>query len=246
MAKIDEGILGGFRGKVGPVIGYRWKDRWCVRARPVHVHNPRTAAQTAHRMLFREMVQLAAALRPGLRIGLRAMAMREGMTEMNAFCRLNWQESGRRPYEALRVSEGPVAKVGVALARLESDVLRVEFERGVARGADGVRLLVYNATRRESLLTAAAPRSGGTLAVALPTGWVADELHIYAFAHDAAGRCSGSEYVRVGEENGAATTVDIEKREAVWCDLSFEVGALPVVYSALPLEVSSGRRVTTT
>lgn len=200
MAKIDEGILGGFRGKVGPVIGYRWKDRWCVRARPVHVHNPRTAAQTAHRMLFREMVQLAAALRPGLRIGLRAMAMREGMTEMNAFCRLNWQESGRRPYEALRVSEGPVAKVGVALARLEGDVLRVEFGRGVARGADGVRLLVYNAARRESLLTAVAPRSGGTLAVALPTGWVADELHIYAFAHDAAGRCSPSEYVKVGEE----------------------------------------------
>ncbi len=201
MAKIEDGILGGFRGKVGPVIGYRWRDRWCVRARPVHVHNPRTAAQTAHRALFREMVQLAASLKEGLRYGLRAMAAREGMTEMNAFCRLNWQEGGRPAWERLRVSEGPVAAVGVSGARLEGDVLRVEFERGAARGggggADGVRLLVYNAARRGSLLTAATERRRGSLAVALPTGWAAEELHVYTFAQDAAGRCSGSEYVRL-------------------------------------------------
>jgi len=208
MAKIEDGILGGFRGKVGPVIGYRWRDRWCVRARPVYVHNPRTAAQMAHRMLFREMVQLAAALKEGLRLGLRERARREGMTEMNAFCRLNWQEGGRPAWERLRVSEGPVAAVGVSEARLEGDVLRVAFERAAACGGDGVRLLVYNATRRESLLSAATERRRGSLAVALPTGWAAEELHVYTFAQDAAGRCSASEYVRVGEE-----TANEEERE---------------------------------
>ena len=163
-------------------------------------------------MLFREMVQLAASLREGLRYGLRAMAAREGMTEMNAFCRLNWQEGGRPAWEVLRVSEGPVAAVGVSEARLEGDVLRVEFERAAAcgggGGADGVRLLVYNAARRGSLLTAATERRRGSLAVALPTGWAAEELHVYAFAQDAAGRCSASGYVRVGEE-----TANGEERE---------------------------------
>ncbi len=201
MAKLDNGILGGFSGKVGTVIGYRWRDRWCVRARPTHVHNPRTAAQTAHRMLFREMVQLAGALKEGLRIGLKARADRDGMTEMNAFCRLNWHEGGRPDYGQLRVSEGPVAPVRFGAARLEGDVLRVAFEKNPtgrqACGSDGVRLLVFNAVRRQSVLTQAVARRRGSLAVALPTGWAAEELHVYTFAQDAAGRCSASGYVRL-------------------------------------------------
>lgn len=210
MAKIDDGILGGFRGKVGPVIGYRWKDKWCMRARPVHVHNPRTAAQTAHRTLFREMVQLAAALKEGLRLGLRERARRDGMTEMNAFCRLNWREDGRPPYQALRVSEGPVAPVAFGAARLEGDVVRVEFGGGAARGGDGVRLLVLNATRRQALLSAPAARRRGSLALVLPTGWAADELHLYGFAADSAGRCSPSAYVGWddGEDGSAILSVD--------------------------------------
>ena len=260
MAKLDNGILGGFSGKVGTVIGYRWRDRWCVRARPTHVHNPRTAAQTAHRMLFREMVQLAGALKEGLRIGLKARADRDGMTEMNAFCRLNWHEGGRPDYGQLRVSEGPVAPVRFGAARLEGDVLRVAFEKNPtgrqACGSDGVRLLVFNAVRCQSVLTQAVARRSGSLAVALPTGWVGEELHLYGFVEDSAGRCSSSSYVEmeVAAERGTAcsggaeTVVKAEKEsgpQAVPAAPTEGVSASDG-YSALPWEASSGRRVTTT
>ena len=45
MAKIEQGILGPFRGTVGTVIGYRWRDRWCMRARPRFYHDRRSDAQ---------------------------------------------------------------------------------------------------------------------------------------------------------------------------------------------------------
>ena len=190
-----------------------------MRAKPTHVHNPRTELQMAHRMLFREMVQLAGALRAGLRVGLRGMAYREGMTEMNAFCRLNWDEGGRPSWERLQVSEGPVAGVGGCEGRLDGDVLRVVFEKRSARGqggaADGVRLLVYNASRRESLLAGPVERRAGRVGVMLPSGWRAEELHVYAFVQDAAGRCSRSVYVRMAMPGGEAEQEIIDDADTI-------------------------------
>ena len=45
MAKQTNGTLGGFVGKLGPVVGYRWKNVWCVRSQSRIVNNPRTEAQ---------------------------------------------------------------------------------------------------------------------------------------------------------------------------------------------------------
>lgn len=42
MAKQAGGFLGGFNGRLGPVVGYRWKNIWCVRSQSNDVRNPHT------------------------------------------------------------------------------------------------------------------------------------------------------------------------------------------------------------
>ncbi len=84
------GILGGFSGTVGTVIGYRRNNQWFMRAKPRFVANPRTEAQQAHRRQFGDMVSLASKLLPALKVGMRHYAPQHAMTAGNAFVHLNW------------------------------------------------------------------------------------------------------------------------------------------------------------
>ena len=49
MGTIKQGILGGFSGKVGGVVGTSWKGIGIMKAMPLSVANPKTAAQVANR-----------------------------------------------------------------------------------------------------------------------------------------------------------------------------------------------------
>ena len=89
MAKLRMGILDGFQGRVGPVVGYRLGSKWIMRRLPQQVCNPRTERQVAHRMMFRDIVRLASALLPALKVGYRAQAGLWEMTEGNAFVKMN-------------------------------------------------------------------------------------------------------------------------------------------------------------
>ena len=52
MGIINQGILGGFSGKVGPIVGFRWKSNYYIRARAAKVSNPRTPKQQEQRGKF--------------------------------------------------------------------------------------------------------------------------------------------------------------------------------------------------
>ncbi len=47
MGKIKQGILGGFSGKVGTVIGGNWKGISYMRSIPQSIKNPRTDGQVS-------------------------------------------------------------------------------------------------------------------------------------------------------------------------------------------------------
>ena len=61
MGTIKKGILGGFSGKVGTVVGASWKGISYMRGQAVHTKNPRTAGQIYQR---NAMKAIALALRP--------------------------------------------------------------------------------------------------------------------------------------------------------------------------------------
>jgi len=69
MGVIKQGILGGFSGKVAGVVGSSWKGIAVIKALPLSVANPKTAAQIAQRGRFSNVVSfgvliLATVLKP--------------------------------------------------------------------------------------------------------------------------------------------------------------------------------------
>jgi len=106
MAKLEQGILGPFRGKVGTVVGYLWRGRHVVRGYRREINYPNTESQQAERDWFVSMVRFAATARQALLLGLRERAARDQMTEGNAFVKMNKHCFGR--------THAPVAACGGA------------------------------------------------------------------------------------------------------------------------------------
>ncbi len=62
MGKIKQGILGGFKGKVGTVIGASWNGIAYMRGLAQSVKNPKTAAQLQQRAFFKDLQSLVSQL----------------------------------------------------------------------------------------------------------------------------------------------------------------------------------------
>ena len=223
MAKLEQGILGPFRGKVGTVVGFLWRGRHVVRAYRKEINYPNTENQQVERAWFVSMVRFAATARQALLLGLRERAARDQMTEGNAFVKMNKSAFKREriekiesidfidsidsiepiesiDYQRIIISEGPAAPVRFTSAEVDgSGVLRVAFERNGgmsrAKGGDRVYLYLYNIDTREGLLSHPAERRSGGLAVQLPDGWTEGNVRLWGFVVDKEGRASGSAYV---------------------------------------------------
>ncbi len=218
MAKQTEGFLGGFNGKLGPVVGYRWKGLWCMRSQSRFVKNPRTEAQQAHRALFKAEVQLAGRMRWAVNIGLKLPADEMNMTTLNLFVKANQQAFSavdgtlKVDYAALQVSGGPVAPVAMTEASVDGDnVLNVSFEKNPLRRScqsfDNVYFWIYNEELEQGYLSNAVYRRMQKASVALPDAFFAGgtpALHVYAFVQDAQGRCSETAYAGVAGVSGVS------------------------------------------
>ena len=66
MARIKQGILGGFSGKIGNIVGSSWKGIAVMKTLPLSVSNPRTAKQVTQRGKFSDAVELAQTILVGL------------------------------------------------------------------------------------------------------------------------------------------------------------------------------------
>ena len=89
MGTIKRGILGGFKNKVGSVIGSSWKGIDTMRSMPLSVANPRTSKQILVRSNFKNLVAAASSVNSTL---IRPYWSRfaKQMTGANAFIRENY------------------------------------------------------------------------------------------------------------------------------------------------------------
>lgn len=86
MGKIKQGILGGFRGTVGTVVGSSWNGIAYMKGKPQSVRNPRTEDQVQQRNFFKDLQQLVAQLSDEQLASLFPTVTR-GMTRRNMFTR---------------------------------------------------------------------------------------------------------------------------------------------------------------
>ena len=219
MAKIEQGILGPFRGKVGTVIGYRWRDRWCMRARPRFYHDRQSEAQLQQRSRFKAMIQFASPATPLLRIGLKAWADERGLTEGNAFLRLNhgcFSSMTSRTsmtsmtsatsltsgidYSRLRFSQGSLPGVqGADYERRGDGSVVVRWARGLGRGDDRVHVYAYCPAAGTGLAVATAERRQRGAQFVLPADFAGAEVHLWLFAEGGSGQVSNTLYIKEKE-----------------------------------------------
>ena len=209
MAKIVQGVTGGFSGSVGPVVGYQWRGRWCMRSRPPFVRNPRTERQQEHRMMFKEEVQLASRMNWVLKESFGELSLAEGLTPCNFFIRENqhafsWSEGHLAvDWAALRLSMGPVAPVAFGVPEVtEETVLTITFEKNPlhvrADAYDKVYLYVYCPEAREGYLAAPVYRKTQCISVVLPSMFAGREVQLWGLVQDEQGRWSESIYIGFG------------------------------------------------
>ena len=86
MGKIKQGILGGFRGTVGTVVGSSWNGIAYMKGKPQSVKNPKTDAQLQQRVFFKDLQQLVSQLSDEQLASLFPTVTR-GMTRRNMLTR---------------------------------------------------------------------------------------------------------------------------------------------------------------
>lgn len=227
MGIIAQGIGGPLSGRVGPVVGYMWKHRACLRALPQHVNYPNTESQQRQRDWFVSMVRFASRAKEALRLGLHQPADEAGMTEGNYFILRNKEHFRREgdavvvDYAQLRLSEGHAADVYFREPRFEAaEVVSVEFDKGGlighGSGDDRVYLYVYSPDHADGLLSAPAERRSKRLSISLPTEWAGSVVHLYGFVVDRSGRASNSTYIGEGRVNHLEDRTRYHKADANW------------------------------
>ena len=116
MGVLKQGILGGVKGKVGSVVGSSWKGIATLRALPLSVANPRTAAQVGNRERFSSIVALATVLLSAIIKPLNDR-FASGMSGYNLFvqrCKAAFLADGTFVPAALIVSRGKLGATPIS------------------------------------------------------------------------------------------------------------------------------------
>jgi len=190
MATNEQGILGGFSGKVGTVVGGNWNGIEFMKSKPAHIANPRTEAQQDQRVRMATVIKFLSPLKAFLRIGFKKQAIK--MTAFNAATSYHLAHAiiGTYPdyginYSKVMVSQGKLP--GALDPEVSSPASgQVKFTwadnslNNGAMGNDWAVMLVYN-PEKGLLITSIADsvRGVGTHVITLPAIFAGDEVQCY-------------------------------------------------------------------
>jgi hypothetical protein len=190
MGTIKQGILGGFSGKVGSVIGSSWKGIACMRGRAQSVSNPQTEPQLAQRQKFSLVMAFLQTLSEFLKVGFKNYA--KHMSGINAAMGYNLANAitGAYPnfaidYPNALVSRGslPAALNQAAASTVAGTVNFTWVNNSGETGASAVDktlLVVYNPAKHQAVtLSQLADRADGTQTVTVPASFTGDLVHCY-------------------------------------------------------------------
>ena len=214
MGKVQQGILDGFIGKVGTVVGSFWKGKPVMRAYKRQIHDAHSEAQELVRTRFGAINSLSGAFLSAIRIGLFEVARRKRTTEGNIFVHENWgcvhadtPGAATVDYTELVIAKGhlPEAQFGAASF---ADPLSVEVpmtDSSDVIGADPrdkVYLFVYSPEAGAGMLGDVKVRADESIACTVPAYWNGHRVHVWGFAigagPDNEGVISNSRYLGSG------------------------------------------------
>jgi hypothetical protein len=190
MGTIKQGILGGFSGKVGTVIGASWKGINYMRSIPQHVKNPRTEGQVSQRSKFALALNFLKPVTGFLRTGWKLYAHRQSPFNAAMAYTLANAITGTYPDYAIdpskvlvsRGSLAPAARASATPAGTGTITFDWEDNSGVgnAKQTDKALIAVINPAKSEAVYdTAGAERMAVTQDIIVPADWVGEDVETY-------------------------------------------------------------------
>jgi len=189
MGKIKQGILGGFSGKVGSVVGSSWKGISYMRGKAVSIKNPRTLQQMMHRNKFAAALSVLQPITAFLRVGFKRYAHRK--SEFNAAMSYTVKNAiaGTYPdytidFSKLLVSRGSLTGANSATAAPVIGKIKLTWEDntgiGEAQPTDKAMAVAINPAKGEAAyITDGAPRSSEVENLLVSPYWTGDEVEVY-------------------------------------------------------------------
>jgi len=190
MATNEQGILGGFSGKVGTVIGGNWKGIDFMRSNPGKIANPRTSAQQDQRARMATIIQFLSPLKTFLREGFKKQATK--MSAFNAATAYNLAHAimGTYPdyeidYSKVMVSQGKLpGAINPEVSSPASGQVKFSWQNNssdhMALKDDKAVLVVYNIEKQLVVtIFEGNLRSAESQTITLPANFSGDEVQCY-------------------------------------------------------------------
>ena len=210
MAVLRNGPNGGFSGKVGSVVGYKWKGLDVIRGLPRKSHKPRSEARLANEQAMKLIMGILKPLKLFIRMGFRYAAEPLNMGAFNLALSLNKKNAIKGEYpnleidwDKLQISQGDRAGAKELTAEWTDAGLRVTWATttGNAQGHAGDLLSIAVYSPAEDYwwpFFNAATRDAGECVLSHDEDWRFFEAHVVAlFASYTGDAVSGSSHVHV-------------------------------------------------
>ena len=207
MGTINEGIMGGFSGSVGTVVGGNWKGIDYMRAKTSNRSDAKSNSQLIQRAKFSAIIQFLKPLKEFLRVGFKSQAV--GKSAFNAATSYHMENAltGTFPdfqidFSKVMVSRGSLPGA-LNPAAVPGSAAEIVFSwdnnssKIYASADDKVVLVIYNPLKESVLsILGGNSRLSGSQRVALPANFSGDEVHCYiAFQKSNQGVISDSRFV---------------------------------------------------
>lgn len=190
MGTIKKGILGGFSGKVGNVVGASWKSIAYIRSLPSSVRNPRTEKQRTQRSKFALVAKFVKSILPVIRVGFKQSAGPVN-SAFSAAVSYNIHHAVKGMYPGFEIDYPKVAVARGALyianrmtATPEAGSLGFVWDTGVINNAsteDRAMLIAYNPDKEEAVYDMdAETRGAGSGSLGMPPSWEGDKVEAFA------------------------------------------------------------------
>jgi hypothetical protein len=190
MAKLKESVVGVLIGKIGQVVGAKWKGIAVLRVAPASISNPKTDAQEAQREKFKVTMAFLQPLSEFLKTGFKDYAVH--MTGINAAMGYNIKNAltGTYPNFAIDYPNALVSKGNLASALNQvapstvAGTVKFDWEDNSgeisASTYDKTLLVIYNPSPNQAVtVSELAERADGTQTVPVPDSFSGDLVQCY-------------------------------------------------------------------
>lgn len=207
MGTFKKGILGGFSGKVGTVIGSSWRGLDVMRSLPKKSGLNPTQQQLEQRQKFAIAMGFLKPLTSILSIYYGNVSGTSSRLNNAVSYHLKEAVTGIGPnfgidYAKVLVSKGEMigAKDGAATA-IEAGAVQITWADNsgqvMAEAGDLLLVVIYNSDRSEYVIDeGSATRQSATAAIAIPVGYAGETLHAWlSFVNTAQKKAASSVYL---------------------------------------------------